>query len=73
MMETCEMPKCRRPATIGYLGLGLCQHHWQRTAALEGDALRELQANIRAGRCTRRHKATLAPVEEQPERWDGLS
>ena len=40
MMEPCEFPRCRRPATLTYLGHGICDHHYEMicVAADEGRA-----------------------------------
>ena len=39
-MEPCEFPRCRQPATLTYLGHGICDHHYEMicAAADEGRA-----------------------------------
>ena len=43
-MEPCEFPRCRRPATLTYLGHGICEHHHEMicAAADEGRASENL-------------------------------
>jgi len=29
-MEPCNFPKCKNKATLGYIGRGICEEHWQK-------------------------------------------
>ncbi len=43
-MEPCEFPRCRRPASLTYVGHGICGHHHEMicAAAEEGRASENL-------------------------------
>lgn len=45
----CDMPKCNKPATIGFIGKELCEKHWGELA--EADENKEPKLLKKLGLC----------------------
>ena len=61
-MEPCEFPRCRRPATLTYLGHGICDHHHEMICAAAAESRASENTLLREIRLVRNDQGTIEPI-----------